>query len=323
MSANHKLPIALLLALALCLSACGGASPSGSGAAGGAAWKPESVGQVGADERDVGPRDGLEGSYYNDYLRMLLQLDGRGGCTLTGGGVEASGSYAVSADTLTLDFGSRRETALVDRDGDVTIEGRSGYFLRNWSFWGITAEQIGAGAAARSETRETIPLGGGKQRFRDYENEIAFTYTEGIEVLPDRLVGAVAAADGADGYVTGRNVTRLLADFNGEPEDFLEQYIRTYTFADFDNFYGALTGFDPPERVSGRVKGRLAAATLRIRGTEREADVCVILYTSTYPDGTENFICKTYLAPAGDTARLKALESSVTDMSAVRMRVEH
>ena len=87
-------------------------------------------------------------------------------------------------------------------------------------------------------------------------------------------------------------------------------------------FFGAPTGSDPLRSVSGKVKGRLAAASLRISGPEAGADANVILYTSTYPDGTENYICKTYLVPAGDTARLKALEAAVTDMAAVRMREE-
>ena len=322
MSTSQKL--LLTLSLALLLSACGSASAPGSAASdkatkGSQAWKPGSVGTVSADETEPATDGTSEVRFYNDYLRMLLRLDEAGGCTLTGGGVDACGSYAISGDTLLLDFGARRETAAVDKDGDVTLEGYSGYFLRDWNLWSITEEEV---AGLDTPPRETLQLGDGKQRLRDYACQIAFTYSSGIEVLTGRLDGAVAATDGEGGHVTGRNVTSALAAFDGTPEAFLEDYIKTYTFADFAVFFGAPTGSDPLRSVSGKVKGRLAAASLRISGPEASADANVILYTSTYPDGTENYICKTYLVPAGDTARLKALEASVTDMAAVRMREE-
>ena len=327
MSSCQKLLPAL--ALALCLCACGGAAPSSPAAVtpGEAtaqpvqSWKPGSVGRVDADEAEAAPRDGLEGSYYNDYLRMLLQLDGSGGCTLTGAGVDAVGSYVRSGDHLTLDFGSRQETVTLDGDGDAALESFNGLFLRDWDKWSITAEEAAAAGVSPAET-ELLQLGGGKQRWRDYTNEIAFTFTEGMEVLPGRLAGAVAASDGAGGYVTGRNVTALWAESEEGAEAFLERFIRTYTFADYAVFYGEPTELESLQSVTGKVRGRLAAATGRIRGADTAADIRVILYTSAYPDGTENQICKCYLAPAGDAARLKALESTVTDMAAVRMRQE-
>ena len=45
----------------------------------------------------------------------------------------------------------------------------------------------------------------------------------------------------------------------------------------------------------------------------------MILYTSAFPDGTENFICKCVLAPAGETAQLDALAAGVYDMGAARI----
>lgn len=318
----------LFPALCLLLGACGSQTQT-------AATEPpqESVPVYdvpGEDAADAGGEqenlqvvtDGLDGSYYNDYLRMTLVLDGAGGCTLTGGGADALGGYKRGEDgALALDFGARQETAAVDADGDITIEGLSGYFLRDWTFWGITADEAAAAVPEKAAQTGVVDNGDGTLRFRDLENGVAFTYADGMAVLRDEIVGGVAVRSGAEGCVTGRNVTELYFTHSGTDDEFLEDYVKTFVFADFTQLYGTLANYDGFTLLHEGVEGRLAAAAVMLKSADAEdfLQAKAILYTSTYPDGTVNYICKTVFAPPD---ALAALEAAVTDMGAVRLKEE-
>ena len=266
--------------------------------------------------------DGLEGSYYNDYLRLTLTLDGCGNCTLLGLDTDAAGTYTQSSDGLLLDFGTRQETAVPDARGDITIDGRTGFFLRDWDFWGISESEAGTQAAAPGAGTETLMNADGSFRYRDYGCHVACTCAEGMEILPDLLSDAVTVSDGNGAYVTGRNVTESLIQSN-TPEAFLDGYITVFTIPDFRALYGISSeAITEPENwiFSGGTDGRLGVATLRLSDGDLDIAVSIILYTSAYSDGTENYICKSYFVPAEDTGRLDALADAVTDMGPVRMK---
>ena len=266
--------------------------------------------------------DGLEGSYYNDYLRLTLTLDGRGNCTLLGLDTDAAGTYTQTADGLLLDFGTRQETAVPDARGDITIDGRTGFFLRDWDFWGISESEAGTQAPAPDSGTETLMNADGSFRYRDYGSHVACTCAEGMEILPDLLSGAVTVSDGNGAYVTGRNVTESLVQAN-TPDAYLDGYIAVFTVPDFKTLYGIsseATTETEKQIFSDGTDGRLAAATLRLSDGDRDVAVSIILYTSAYSDGTENYICKSYYAPADDAGRLDTLADAVTDMGAVRLK---
>ena len=266
--------------------------------------------------------DGMEGSYYNDYLRLTLTLDGCGNCTLLGLDTDAAGTYTQSSDGLLLDFGTRQETAVPDARGDITIDGRTGFFLRDWDFWGISESEAGTQAAVPGAGTETLMTPDGSFRYRDYGSHVACTCAEDMEILPDLLSDAVTVSDGNGAYVTGRNVTESLIQSN-TPEAFLDGYITVFTIPDFRALYGisseAITETEKQIFTDG-TDGRLAAATLRLSDGDCDVAVSIILYTSVYADGTYNYICKSYFAPADDVGRLDTLADAVTDMSAVRMK---
>lgn len=307
----------LLLAVSTVLCACGSERESA------AEETPElPFFDIAGDETPAPPppADSVLGSYYNDYLRLTLQLDGHGNAELLGADYHAGGTYVFSGENLTLTFPDRTEYALLDADGDITIDGMTGRFLSNWEFWGITESEAGIQLAPSEEIDyQNIHLGDGKLRYRDFDNKIAFTYAEGISVYTGELIGAVAATDGDGGYVSGRNVTDNYRTSAGTDDEFLEDYIKTFVFADFAAFYQSVSSFDDIQFLQEDIDGRIAAATLNISGADQTIAVKVILYTSTYADGTVNYICKTIFAPAEDTARLASLAEAVSDMSAVRM----
>ena len=271
--------------------------------------------------------DGLEGSYYNDFLRLTLTLDGEGGFTmLSGGGTGDAGTYAAGGENgaLTLSFPDRRESAHIDADGDLTIEGRTGYFLRDWSYWHITAAETGTEPVPLPYDAANVTVldnGDGTFRYRDPDNALAFTYPAGMTAQSGRLIGGVAVTDGSGGAVAGRNVTPLYSTHKGTDDEFLADYVHTFVFTDFGILYGGVRSYQPLTLLHEGIEGRLAAATMVLSGGTEEAPVSVsakvILYTSTYADGTVNYICKTVFA--ADANRIDELSDAVTGMGAVRM----
>lgn len=311
-----------VLAALLLLSACGeGGAPSAASPSGTA--HPTAQGRGGYDVPGEEPEaaavlvtDGLEGSYYNDYLGLTLTLDGAGGFLLRGSREDRSGTYASEENVLTLLSGEGTETASIDADGDLIIEGRSGYFLRDWARWGITVAEAGP-ALSGTRTGES-DNGDGTSRYRDIENGVAFTHEQGMEVLRGALVGAVVVTDGNGAYVTGRNVTELYSTNSGTDDEFLEDYIRSFVFGDFAALYGEILSYDGLELLHEGIDGRLAAATVYLKSAEDEVAVKAILYTSTFADGTVHYIAKTVFAPAALSGGTEALSAAVTDMGAVR-----
>ena len=321
--------IILCLCLCLCLTACGTKGAGGSAAPGAPAspapWQPERIGEIAGEESappkaPEGAPDGLEGSYYNDYLRETLTLDGFGGCALSWTGGVMGGIYRPETDgSWTIQLADIRLRATVNARGDFSIDGKTGAYLRDWDFWGITPAEAGFHPTNTLPDTEEFALGGGAYRYRDFPAGLALTYDETLQLLPGRLADAVCIGDGKSGYVVGRNVTEQLSVPGRSAEEFLEDYIRARVFADFETLYGPVSAYEGLRILSGKTAGRLAAGEMRLSSGERDYAARAVLYTSVYPDGTENFICKCILAPAEETGQLEALERSVYDMGAARI----
>ena len=284
-------------------------------------WTADAVGSPAGEEQAgtaAAEADGLAGSYYNDFLRETLTLDGLGGCMFSSEEQRTAGSYTRDGTGLRVQLPDETLQAEPDGDGNLKLAGRRGSYLGNWDFWGISPQEAGLHAAAAMEDAEELPLGGGRYRFRDLRCGVALTYTPPLEVLERQLIHAVAVTDGSGGYVSGRNVTESFLARSGSETEFLEDYIRTFVFADFDSFFGGVSAYEDLTLLEQSVDGRLAAATLRLRSDAKEIDTRVLLYTSVYADGTENYICKTVFAPVGSTEQMEALLTGVTDLGAVR-----
>ena len=317
----------LCLCLLLCLTACGtqgGAPTAPAATATPAPWKPETIPAVAGEESSPpappeGEPDGMEGSYYNDFLRETLTLDGRGECSLSWPGGVMGGMYRPTDDGWTVTLADIRLHVTADDGGDLHIDGKQGRFLRDWDFWGITPTEAGIHPTNTLPDTEEIALGGGAYRYRDFPAGLALTYDEALQVLAGRLSGAVCVADGRGGYVIGRNVTQQLETPGRSAEEFLEDYIRSYVFMDFETLFGAVSAYDALRILPGEKAGRLAAGDIRLTGAGQTYAARVLLYTSVYADGTENYICKCVLAPAGETAQLDALAAGVRDVGAARI----
>ena len=325
MTIRKKLLPALCLLLAL--AGCGQRAQPGATAAPDAArapWKPEPIPTVAGEESappesPTGETDGLEGSYYNDYLRETLMLDGYGGCSISWPGGVMGGTYAEEDGELIVYMSDLRLRVTADGSGNLSISGKNGRYLRDWDFWGITPAEVGLHPANTLPDTEEFALGGGAYRYRDFPAGLALTYDGTLQIAAGRLDGAVTVADGRGGYVVGRNVTQSWLTRSGSAEEFLDDYIRFSVFSDCETLYGAVGGYDGARLIPGETGGRLAAGELTLLCGGKEIAARVILYTSVFADGTENFICKCVLAPAAETAQLDALASGVYDMGAARI----
>lgn len=89
------------------------------------------------------PGDGLEGGYFNDYLDLLLIIDGRGGYELSGS-QSCSGSYSLNGDSVIFNINGAAYHATLDSDGDLLFDDLTGYFLSDWEKWGISEAEIAA-----------------------------------------------------------------------------------------------------------------------------------------------------------------------------------
>ena len=347
---NRILSLTLLLCLLTGLCGCGAPSPAPSPSPSPTPsqptlLRPTAAPPVGALLRDIpgelaaAPEDGtagaapeqtaaasetLSGRYYNDYLHETLLLSGDGTCTLTGNGLSLAGSWSAGEDgALTLDWDGETERAAASPEGDLLLDGRTGYFLHDWLLWGITAQEAGVDAAPVpvASSRMTVSESeDGLLRYRDFDNAIAFTCPSDMTVLNGKLIGGVAVSDGAEGYVGGRNVTDIHSTHSGSEDDFLEDYLRTFVFTDFGLLYGGVHSYAHLELLHEGVPGRAAAATLSLTGDSGDVFCRVILYTSTFSDGTVNYICKTVFAPASDADGIERLSNAVSQMSALRVR---
>ena len=138
------------LCLLLLLAACSRQSdpPAPAPEATPAPWQPLVIPAIAGEESTppeapTGETDGLEGSYYNDYLRETLILDGFGGCSISWPGGVMGGTYTASDGEITVRMSDLLLRLRLDALGDFSIAGREGRYLRDWDFWGITPAEAG------------------------------------------------------------------------------------------------------------------------------------------------------------------------------------
>ncbi len=208
----RKKLIIMMLAFALCLLLLAGCGKTAAPAqtppeAAENWWEPEDIPAVAGEEREPpeepeGPTDGLEGSYYNDYLRETLILDGRLGFSVCWPGGVMGGIYSRNdfGDLLSLQISDDIFlTARIDGSGNLSVDGRQGRYLRDWDLWGITPAEAGIHPVNVLPDTEEIALGGGAYRYRDFPAGLALTYDGTLQIAAGRISDAVCVAAGAGG----------------------------------------------------------------------------------------------------------------------------
>lgn len=257
------------------------------------------------------PYEGPEAvEMYNSASDCHLCIDGEGGFVLLWPEGSLQGTYRASETELSLLSGNEELPVYPGGEGYV-LSGMAGMFL--------PLERSGSFAATglvRSGEREYTE-DGGALRLSDYALQLSLKYPETMSAPENLITDAVVIWDGAQGYVTGRNVTE---SFSGEPEDFMKSYMEKRVSEDFRALYGGAGEFESSELLSEGVSGRLASAEGIISGAGARIYVKCIMYTSTYSDGTVNYICKCFFAPEGDENSFNTLANSVVNLTAVRRR---
>lgn len=327
----------LSLSLALLLGACGAEQPETVSEAlydvpGLEATAPTPT-ETPPVELPSPPQPGeLFGSYYNDYLHLVLTLDPDGAATLSGGAEDRTGAYIQTGQGLELTLAGEALTAELDADGDLTLAGLTGYFLRDWDFWGITPEEA-AGPAPEPEipTTELRDNGDGTWRYLDFAAGVAMSFPAGMEVLSGVPAGAAAVGDGAGGCVIGRNVTERQESYNlwlvssssaAENGDFLFDCIHDLVFPDLAALHGQVLSYANLTLGQEPLEGRLADARMRVNTRDGSYDLLVMCYLSTYADGTVAYICKTVAVPMEGGRTAEDLAAAVRDVGAVRLVAE-
>ncbi|MBQ9412924.1 MAG: hypothetical protein IJU29_07495 [Oscillospiraceae bacterium] len=270
-------------------------------------------------------RSGLSGSYYNDYLRLTLTLAEHGTYTLRGEDSTVSGSYSAGENgVLVLDFASGSVEATAASNGDLLLAGYPGYFLADWDFWGITEEE--AGYSAETPVVISAPADGtqitenldGTLRYLVPDQRLAFTAPADMTVLWGAVAGGVAIADPQGGFVTGRNVTDLYRTSSDTDDAFAEDYVRAFVTADLSALRGTADSYADVTLVRDAPEGRVAAVSLTLTANGQPFSVLTVIYTSTFSDGTVNYIAKTVYAPAAEEAGVQRLSEAVRDVAALR-----
>lgn len=326
----------LSLSLALLLGACGAEQPEATNEArydvpGLEATAPRPT-EAPPPVLPSPPQPGeLCGSYYNDYLHLILSLDPDGAATLSGGAEDRSGDYIQTEQGVSLTLAGEALTAELDADGDLTLDGLTGYFLRDWDFWGITPEEA-AGPAPEPEipTTELRDNGDGSWRYLDFAAGVAMSFHAGFAPLSQLPAGAAAVGDGAGGCVIGRNVTAqraayvqaLAADAPENDRDFLADCIHDLVLPDLAAIHGQVLSYANLSLGQEALEGRLADARLRVNAADGSYDLLVLCYLSTYADGTVAYICKTAVCPVEGETTAEELAESVRDVGAVRLVAE-
>lgn len=325
----------LSLSLALLLGACGAEQPEATNEArydvpGLEATAPRPT-EAPPPVLPSPPQPGeLCGSYYNDYLHLVLTLDPDGAATLSGGAEDRSGDYIQTEQGLSLTLAGEALTAELDADGDLTLSGLTGYFLRDWDFWGITPEEA-AGPAPEPEipTTELRDNGDGSWRYLDFAAGVAMSFPAGFAPLSGLPAGAAAVGDGAGGCVIGRNVTaqreayvQALADGAENDRDFLADCIHDLVMPDLAAIHRQILSYADLSLGQEALEGRLADAKLRVNAQDGSYDLLVLCYLSTYADGTVAYICKTAVCPVEGDATAEDLAAAVRDVGAVRLVAE-
>lgn len=252
--------------------------------------------------------------YFNARAGCYLCIDGEGGFSLGWEKGRTEGTYTATEHELLLQSGGEALRAYQRGEG-LVLTGLGGIFLPLEEGTGFSA----VGLAARFD-REYSDEEGGVRRLSDYLLGVGLLYPAEMKAPENILTDAVLVWDGERGYVSGRNVTEDFALSDMEAESFMEDYMRARVMEDFRLIYGGEGVFESLEMLSEGVSGRLASAEGVLTGGGERIYVKTIMYTSTYPDGTVNHICKCFFAPEGDQKSFNALANGVTGMTAVRRK---
>ena len=301
--------IAPLLALTVLLGSCNLSERSGSAKSSGTDISTPFPAQMAVT---ASPYSGpAAGEYYNASTAAVLRLDGEGGFGLSVSGLSLAGTYSASEEEIVLNGGGEEARIYPSAEGYV-LSGMAGIFLpvgKEESFSDL-------GVIAKSD-REYMEESGGTYRLSDYTLQLALRYPASMTAPENLVTDAVVIWDNASGYVTGRNVTE---EFFGEADDFMSEYMQNYVLPDFRLLYEAEGSFESVTPLNEGIAGRIASSEAVIEGGEVKIYVKCIMYTSTYSDGTVNYICKSFYAPEGDQAALGSLTNSVVNMTAVRRK---
>ena len=115
----------------------------------------------------------------------------------------------------------------------------------------------------------------------------------------------MAIADPQGGFVTGRNVTDLYRTSSDTDDAFAEDYVRAFVTADLSALRGTADSYADVTLVRETANGQ-------------PFSVLTVIYTSTFSDGTVNYIAKTVYAPAAEEAGVQRLSEAVRDVAALR-----
>lgn len=251
------------------------------------------------------------GSYYNTQTGVGLVLDDQGAFAMFAGDESVKGTYALQGDGIVFTSGTEETLARLDETG-IVFEDMPGVFLPV----GV-AESFSALGVMLASDREYTDSGDGFWSVCDYGLGLAFVYPGEMSAPEGLLSDAAVVWDGEKGYVVGRNVTEQLI---GDAQSFLDSYMRREVLSDFAGLRSVSGSFESMELLEENIPGRVASAEGVIVTAAERIYVKVIMYTSTYSDGTVNYICKAFYAPEGDTAAFNAMANGVTDMTAVRRK---
>ncbi len=251
------------------------------------------------------------GEFYNGSTGAVLRLDGAGGFDLAASGMYVSGSYSAFEEEIVLSSGGEETRIYPSAEGYVLL-GMAGIFLPTEETGSFSA----LGVIAKSD-REYVEESGGVYRLSDYTLQLALHYPSAMAAPENLVADAVVIWDKASGYVTGRNVTAL---FGGEGKSFMSEYMENYVLPDFRLLYGKNGTFDSLTPLDEGIAGRLASSEAVIKADDERIYVKCIMYTSTYSDGTVNYICKCFYVAEGDQSALSSLTNSVINMTAVRRK---
>lgn len=247
---------------------------------------------------------------FNETAESFLLIDGEGAFRILSPGMSLAGTYTATESELSL-FCEGEELRSYPGGGGYVIAGMAGHFLPTRELSAFAELGLIRRADREYSSEE------GSYRLSDYSLQLALRYPETMSAPENLITDAVVVWDGGLGYVSGRNVT---ADFAGEAEKYMESYMRERVLGDFRLLYGEEGSMESLELLQEGVSGRLASAEAVISGGENRIYVKCIMYTSTYSDGTANYICKCFFAPEGDVSCFNTLANSVVNMTAVRRR---
>jgi len=302
---RHYFMISALALAALFLGSCN----FGDGDSVKESEKSPSIPELAASAQPWAGPDTLE--YYNEAADCSLCLDGKGGFVLYASGMSLRGTYTATESSLSL-FGGGEQAMAYPGGGGYVLSGMAGLFLPVEERESFT--ELGV---LRAGDREYTEEAGGSYRLSDYSLQLALRYPDTMSSPENLITDAVVVWDGEKGYVTGRNVT---GDFAGEAGSFMDSYMRQQVLPDFRLLYGEEGEFESLEELDEGISGRLASAEGLITGAGERIYVKCIMYTSTYSDGTVNYICKCFFAPEDDSETFNTLANSVVNMTAVRRR---